>query len=55
MKTTKLNIIFHNPNTIDETVKQLIKISSELAKTQINNILLSNELNFSSDNQEEQA
>ena len=35
MKNIKLNITFHNPNTTEETVAELVKIAAEVAKTKI--------------------
>lgn len=36
----KLNITFHNPNTVEEVAKELIRISAEVAKTQIREAVL---------------
>ena len=35
MKNQKLNIVFHNPNTSEETADVLIQIAAELAKAKI--------------------
>lgn len=40
MKTAKLDITFHNPNTMEDVVRELIKLSAEMAKAQIINKLL---------------
>lgn len=34
-KQNKLNITFHNPNPIEDVVKELIKISAEIAKAKV--------------------
>lgn len=55
LKKTKLNITFHNPNTVEEVAKELIKISAEVAKAQISDTLLHSEEAEEQKKQEESA
>lgn len=40
MEKGKLHITFHNPNTVEEVAKELIKISAEIAKAQVSDTLI---------------
>lgn len=42
-KKQSLNITFHNPNTTDMMVKEMIKISAEIAKNSVQQKLLHNQ------------
>lgn len=39
-KNKPLVITFHNPNTPEETIAELIKLSAELAKANLSDILI---------------
>ena len=39
-KMGKLNIRYHNPNTVEETIKQISKIFIEASRIKLENMLL---------------